>query len=259
MANSSVPKFGNWESEDNVPYTVYFDKARKNRGGKMINPNDPEENPDMFPNTDSSAPAPAPSSKPQTRPGEPRVSREEGDFRQFRNSPARSENMGQRTANESNYVSRGVRSGGHARPSAGSEHSIERSPLHPHGHARPSAGSEHSIERSPLHPHHQAKITGRGSGSPAWEGKNSHDNSHGTPGRSRLKPVAQGDESPNRGAAVPIFGEWDENDPQSAENFTHIFNQVRDERNNGAGNVSGTPKHPSHAQNQHSKNHKGFR
>ncbi|KAL2470678.1 RPM1-interacting protein 4 [Abeliophyllum distichum] len=240
MANSNVPKFGNWESEDNVPYTVYFEKARKNRGGKMINPNDPEENPDMFPNTESPAPAPAPApaplSKPQTRPGEQRVSREEGDFRQFRNSPAQSENMGQRTANESNYVSRGVRSG---------------------GHARPSSGSEHSIERSPLHPHHQAKITGRGSGSPAWEGKNSYDSSHGTPGRSRLKSVAQGDESPDRGAAVPKFGEWDENDPQSAENFTHIFNQVRDERNNGAGNVSGTPKHSSHgAQNQHSKNHK---
>lgn len=241
MAHSNVPKFGNWESEDNVPYTVYFDKARKNRGGKMINPNDPAENPDIFQNADSSPPdqaparPPAPPSKPQTRPEEPRVSREEGDFRQFRNSPARSENTGQRTSNESNYVGRGVRSG---------------------GHRRLSTGSEHSIERSPLHPHHQAKITGRGSGSPAWDGKNSYDSSHGTPGRSRLKPV-QVDESPDRGAAVPVFGEWDENDPQSAENFTHIFNKVREERNSGAGNASGTPKHPSYgAQNQHSKNQK---
>lgn len=179
MQHSNVPKFGNWESEDNVPYTVYFEKARKNRGGKMRNPNDPAENPDIFQNADSSSPAPAPApapalpSKPGTRPGEPRVSGEEGDFRQFRNSPVVSENTGQSMANESNYLGRGARSG---------------------GHTRPSAGSEDNIERSPLHPHHQAKITGRGSGSPAWDGKNSYESTQGTPGRSRLKPV-QGDES----------------------------------------------------------------
>lgn len=45
---SHVPKFGNWDGE-NVPYTAYFEKARKsNNGGKLINPNDPEENPDAF-------------------------------------------------------------------------------------------------------------------------------------------------------------------------------------------------------------------
>ncbi|KAL2467108.1 RPM1-interacting protein 4 [Abeliophyllum distichum] len=45
---SHVPKFGNWDG-DNVPYTVYFEKARKEKtGGLMINPNDPEENPDAF-------------------------------------------------------------------------------------------------------------------------------------------------------------------------------------------------------------------
>lgn len=51
---------------------------------------------------------------------------------------------------------------------------------------------------------------------------------------------------PDKGAAVPRFGEWNENDPQSAENFTHIFNKVREERNAGAGNVSGTPRHPAY-------------
>ncbi|KAK4409193.1 RPM1-interacting protein 4 [Sesamum angolense] len=229
---SNVPKFGNWENEDNVPYTVFFDKARKNRGGKMINPNDPQENPDMFPSSD---PPPLPS---RTRPEEPigrgavrpttpehRVSREDGDFRQFSDSPARNENMGNRTTNESNYGGRGQRP---ARP------------------ARPSAGSDQSFDRSPLHPHYQAKVTGRGSGSPAWEGK-SHDSSHGTAAKSRLRP-ARGDESPDKGAAVPRFGEWNENDPQSAENFTHIFNKVREERNTGtgAGNMTGTPKHPSY-------------
>ncbi|KAH6837209.1 hypothetical protein C2S53_020852, partial [Perilla frutescens var. hirtella] len=221
---ANVPKFGNWENDDNVPYTVYFEKARKNKGGKMINPNDPQENPDMFPDAD---PPVAPlAAKPRARADEPngrrperRVSTEDGDLS---NS---GENPGQRAANESSYGGRGGQRGG--RPT------------------RPSAGSEQSFERSPLHPHYQAKVMGRGNGSPAWEGK-SHDSSHGTPGRSKLRPTSRGDESPDKGAAVPRFGEWDENDPQSAENFTHIFNKVREERNTGAGNPSGTPRHPSY-------------
>ncbi|GFQ02703.1 rpm1-interacting protein 4 [Phtheirospermum japonicum] len=176
MARSNVPKFGNWENDDNVPYTVYFDKARKTRG-KMINPNDPQENPDMFPNNEPSSLARASSDPPPpksvTKSNEPiatghenRKSREDGEFRQqFSNSPARVENAGQKVANDPSHGGRAQRP---ARP------------------ARRSEGSEQSIERSPLHPHYQAKVTGRGSGSPAWEGK-SHDSSHGTPGR--LKKV----------------------------------------------------------------------
>ncbi|KAL3649294.1 hypothetical protein CASFOL_005697 [Castilleja foliolosa] len=231
--HSNVPKFGNWENDDDVPYTVYFDKARKTRGGKMINPNDPQENPDMFPDNElaraSSDPPPPKSGTKSNLPirtgPENRKSREDGDFKQqFSNSPARVENMGQKVANELSHGGRAQR---------------------PARTARRSEGSEQSIERSPLHPHYQAKVTGRGSGSPAWDGK-SHDSSHGTPGRSRLKPTTRGDESPEKGAAVPRFGEWDENDPQAAENFTHIFNKVREERNTEGGNISGTPKHPSY-------------
>ncbi|CAI9086865.1 OLC1v1020786C1 [Oldenlandia corymbosa var. corymbosa] len=49
---SHVPKFGNWDG-DNVPYTAYFENARKEKGGtntghRIMNPNDPEENPDAF-------------------------------------------------------------------------------------------------------------------------------------------------------------------------------------------------------------------
>ncbi|RDX58382.1 RPM1-interacting protein 4, partial [Mucuna pruriens] len=39
--NSHVPKFGNWDS-DNVPYTAYFEHARREKAGIMMNPNDPE-------------------------------------------------------------------------------------------------------------------------------------------------------------------------------------------------------------------------
>lgn len=44
--SSNVPKFGNWESEENVPYTAYFEKARKVRttgAKKMTSPTDPKE------------------------------------------------------------------------------------------------------------------------------------------------------------------------------------------------------------------------
>ncbi|KAK6124497.1 hypothetical protein DH2020_041750 [Rehmannia glutinosa] len=45
---SHVPKFGNWDG-DNVPYTAYFENARKEKtGGARINPNDPEQNPEAF-------------------------------------------------------------------------------------------------------------------------------------------------------------------------------------------------------------------
>ncbi|KAL5140574.1 EH domain-containing protein 2 [Glycine soja] len=42
-----VPKFGNWDT-DNVPYTSYFENARREKSGIMINPNDPMENPEAF-------------------------------------------------------------------------------------------------------------------------------------------------------------------------------------------------------------------
>ncbi|CAN1269571.1 RPM1-interacting protein 4 [Linum perenne] len=184
---SHVPKFGNWESDDNVPYTAYFDKARKGRtGGKMINPNDPMENPDLLVEQTPSAPP----------------------KQQAVGSPNR------RAGSERPGGGRGSGGGsGGGRP------------------ARHSAGSDNSFEKSPLHPH--ARVSGRGSGapSPVWEGKSSQENSHSTPGRSRMRP--KGDESPDQSSAVPKFGDWDENNPASADGYTHIFNKVREERLGG--------------------------
>lgn len=189
---SHVPKFGNWESEENVPYTAYFDKARKGRtSGGMINPNDPQENPDAFPGNGSPAGAPPsrfraeheePIGRGAARPAhERRTSREDGDMRNFADSPARHENVGRRAGNEPTHQ----RPGGRIINSG----EAQRKPV------RQSVGSEQSIERSPLHPQHQARLTGRGSNSPSWEGKNSTDSSHGTPGRTRMKPHGRGDEN----------------------------------------------------------------
>ncbi|THU71179.1 hypothetical protein C4D60_Mb08t32810 [Musa balbisiana] len=46
-----------------------------------------------------------------------------------------------------------------------------------------------------------------------------------------------------KGQPLPKFGEWDVNNPASAEGFTVIFNKVRDEKKTG-GN-SGTPTTPT--------------
>ncbi|KAG9448578.1 hypothetical protein H6P81_008543 [Aristolochia fimbriata] len=42
----------------------------------------------------------------------------------------------------------------------------------------------------------------------------------------------------DKGRPLPKFGEWDVNDPASAEGFTVIFNKARDEKKTG-GNARG--------------------
>ncbi|XP_038704876.1 RPM1-interacting protein 4-like [Tripterygium wilfordii] len=219
---SHVPKFGNWEAEGNVPYTVYFDKARKGRTeGKVINPNDPEENPDILsdyvaakasPSKMNAAPEKPISQGAVGRTHEHQRSKEDGDLKQFSDSPARHDHVNRRSSESApRYGGRGVSSGEtNKRPTK-------------------SIGSENSIEQSPLH--HQAR-NGRGvkAPSPAWEGKGSYEGSHGTPGRARTRPSPIGDESPDKSAAVPKFGDWDENNPASADGYTHIFQKVREER-----------------------------
>ncbi|XP_027334769.1 RPM1-interacting protein 4-like [Abrus precatorius] len=234
---SHVPKFGNWESGDNVPYTAYFDKARQGRTGtKIINPNDPEENSDFALDNPSSDNIPP--SKPRVNSDDPsekgslhstnelHKSIEDGEPKHFIDSPARHDNLGSRSGSDST-----------TRQGVGGSADNRRRP------SRQSTGSEYSIERSPLHRH--ARATGRDS--PSWEGKSSYDTSHGTPGRSRLRPVNRGDETPDKGAAVPKFGEWDVNNPASADGYTHIFNKVREERQGGPGHVPGTPNERPHA------------
>ncbi|KAF7825818.1 RPM1-interacting protein 4 [Senna tora] len=192
----------------------------------MINPNDPEENPDLDPNNSSSADLP---------PSKPRADLKE---------PA-----GKGSAKSSLELQKSLDSdpndsfGSPARPGGQGVGSTDnrRRP------SRQSAGSEYSIERSPLH--RQARTPGRDS--PSFEGKNPYDSSHGTPGRSRLRPVNRGDETPDRGAAVPKFGEWDESNPASADGYTHIFNKVREEKQGGGGHAPGTPtKRPYVVRNQ---------
>ncbi|KAF8388445.1 hypothetical protein HHK36_027117 [Tetracentron sinense] len=232
---SHVPKFGNWEGEENVPYTAYFDKARKGKtGGKMINPNDPQDNPGIL--SDNAPPVQVPPFRTGAEPDAPmgqeaigpkherRSSREDGDLR-------RATDLGRKAATDLPHQRHGPTHGDRGGSSGGPTRRV----------ARPSTGSDRSIEQSPLHPQHQAKIAGSGSGvsSPSWERKGPSEGSHGlapsTPGRSRLG--ARGDETADQGPAVPKFGDWDENNPSAADGYTHIFNQVREERQTGTAKV----------------------
>ncbi|KAH6777261.1 hypothetical protein C2S51_008573 [Perilla frutescens var. frutescens] len=58
-SHSHVPKFGNWDG-DNVPYTAYFENARKEKGGGIrFNPNDPQQNPEAFNTINGNAVSPS--------------------------------------------------------------------------------------------------------------------------------------------------------------------------------------------------------
>ncbi|KAK9288461.1 hypothetical protein L1049_016918 [Liquidambar formosana] len=294
---SSIPKFGNWESEENVQYTTYFDQARKGKDDGKMNPNDHQDVPGMFSNDKppfSASPFQM-EAKAGTQSGpeavrskhERRSSKEDGDLRRQTDYPLRHDTVSRRAATDSQYHG-GIRPGSskseleaskgseafrpkHERRSSREEGDLRRPidsslrndtvgrraaadlPHQRHGGVssgdtlkratRQSAGSDRSIEHSPLHPHNQARVGSRGSivSSPSWERKGSSEGSHGfapsTPGRSRLRSVTRGDETPDHSAAVPKFGEWDESNPSSADGYTHIFNRVREERQTGAGKV----------------------
>ncbi|KAK4482583.1 hypothetical protein RD792_009746 [Penstemon davidsonii] len=114
---------------------------------------------------------------------------------------------------------------------------------------RQSVGSDHS----PLHPHSQARVGGVKSSSrtssPSWERKASSE-APSTPGRSRLRSVTRGDDTPDHSPAVPKFGEWDETDPSAAEGYTHIFNKVREEKHSETGKVPIMPTETSYSNGQ---------
>ncbi|KAK4774778.1 hypothetical protein SAY86_009713 [Trapa natans] len=219
---SNVPKFGNWEGGDQVPYTVFFEKARKGRGGNVLNPNDPEYFSDPLSLENSVPPPQAPPLKTPTN--EPKMSNEGDYHKQFAaDHPSRATNE------DRQQVQRGR---GGARLSLGDQPYRRGS--------RGSVGSEQSIEKSPIHP--QSRLPARVTGSPFRDGNRSH----GTPGRARAGGASR-EELPDKASAVPKFGAWDINDSASAESYTHIFDKVREAKQTGARNGPGYIESPYRA------------
>ncbi|XP_063939514.1 RPM1-interacting protein 4 isoform X7 [Daucus carota subsp. sativus] len=201
---SQLPKFGNWESEDNVPYTVYFENARKGKSGKKTNPS----NPDMVSNNSSPVQVTSAGKAelevvngPETgRPGHKRhMSREDGEpipgpitdiqSSHQQHGQVTSENN-YKSEIEANKVPDGTGSS-HQHWLSGEDGDIKKpsnSPLRhdtigkkdhadsPH-HRLGSGGTsspkrvsrqnlrpDRSVEQSPLHPHHQTRTGNKGSG-----------------------------------------------------------------------------------------------
>ncbi|THG16499.1 hypothetical protein TEA_010816 [Camellia sinensis var. sinensis] len=268
IQQSEVPQFGKWESEENVSYTEYFDKARKGKGGVRMNPNDPQDNtpPVRGPPFQQEAEVKGAmgtsdvKSKPKRR-----TSRKEGEL----------QNYGGVGSGSSKVESEAQKGSDALRPTnqcllSQEEGDLSRAADPPLRHetgetpkrvTRKSSSS--CTDHSPLHPHYQSRVGGKSSGvsSPSQERKGSSEGSHGL--RSRLRSVNRGDDTviysfsdislslhsqictsvhayvhyPDHSPAVPKFGDWDESDPASAEGYSHIFNQVREEKQSGAGKV----------------------
>lgn len=212
---SEPPKFGHWESGENVEYTDYFEKASQGRSGAKRKPNNPKEK--YSNSTQSEEPSgqkltevvsseheshrdnshhrrggvrPRSSKSESDTPKGPvdtlKSSREEGDMKRANDSPLRHDTVSRKATN--------VNSPHHRHGGVSTADGSKRT-------TRQSTGSDRSIEQSPLHPNHQARIVNKGSGvsSPSWERKGSAEGSHGvpptTPGRSRLRSSNRGDET----------------------------------------------------------------
>lgn len=216
-----VPQFGNWETEE-IPYTMYFDNARKDKKSDQIYQINPNDSADAELKDQKSSEAKIPNHE---RPS----SREEAEVRKstdlIHHKPANdSFNKGRDSSQSESdkwevealkaieihrprHDRRPSREDGEMRRLRNSSNS----PHHRYGglsagetpkrHARNSVGSDRSIDHSTLHPHSQARVGGKGVGvsSPSWERKATSDWSLGlapsTPGRSRLRSVARGDDS----------------------------------------------------------------
>ncbi|CAK9262219.1 unnamed protein product [Sphagnum jensenii] len=253
-----VPKFGNWDANANTPaYTAVFEHARAEKGGKIINPNDPAENPALaaaygyLPPSEDRPVAPrgrtaveAPHQRHEHAP-----SQEEADTHHQTEHPGRySQEPSANRADNPRYVGRGGPAGGPTRAAVPSDPPrrgvIDRDSNH--NSDRSSAeGSSHNTDRSPMHPSYPGRLTtreaGRGASSPAWEkGRRASGDdglvfAPGTPvNKSRLRTGAgRPEEPPAKGGTLPKFGAWDAKDPTAGEGFTMIFQKASVEKKEG--------------------------
>ncbi|KAL5210704.1 hypothetical protein ABZP36_006327 [Zizania latifolia] len=211
MAHKGVPKFGSWEEEDRGDhlYTQYFENARKGKSpGRSVNPNNHHGDTEALSKASPLRTGPDPAVR---RPKDERRTNREDDLRRHE------------TTDQKPYAD---------------------SPNHRYGdHTNyDSAARKNCVEKSPIHPRQQARIANKGGvSSPSRDRRGSSEGNRGTapttPGRSKFRSSGRGDETPERGSAVPKFGEWDEKDPSTGEGFTDIFEKVREEKQSGTGNA----------------------
>ncbi|XP_048231031.1 RPM1-interacting protein 4 isoform X2 [Ricinus communis] len=188
---SHVPKFGNWEN-DNVPYTAFFDNARKEKGGVMINPNDPQENPEAFMHE----------SEVELSFGRVRlnsVCEEKNQMGGIKREPSESDQQKSSSHNKSMTSECGS-------DRSSSDYSLLQA-AYRRDRKKGVAGGEEINYNNTLSTSAVSQNSRQRRGShPSNEGQH------------------------QRTASVPKFGAWDEADPTSGEGFTVIFNRVKEEK-----------------------------
>ncbi|KAK3036965.1 hypothetical protein RJ639_030930 [Escallonia herrerae] len=212
---SHVPKFGNWDN-DNVPYTAYFENARKDKAsGVRMNPNDPEENPGAFMFGRDVA-------------GNDGVSQATRVRRQV--SSEKSSSV------EGYQVERHKQ--GHQRNTSDNQKSVSQISL-----TSESGSDKSNSDYSLMQKNHRRIRSGQ-------QKSNVETNSFCPPSPgpnpNRLRGGSNtSDEIYSRSASVPMFGAWDERDPKSGEGFTIIFEKVKEEKQIAAAKFPVVPAQPS--------------
>ncbi|XP_031406186.1 RPM1-interacting protein 4-like isoform X1 [Punica granatum] len=228
MRKDPVPEFGKWEKD--VLYTAYFERARKaDTSGS--------DNRQMAP------PANAhhhihKSSRPHTILDPTavvrRTCRQEVPKATKGQHPARIERQ--------------------TRAAVSNPRRMTSNPSHPHrdtvyqgvGTNRPDY--VYDIQSSSSQPR-----GGGGAGRPPpWERNSSTESGSGTGsippsarGRSRLRPLAEGERTPGHRTGVPKFGDWNVDGPSADYGFTRVFGQLRDEKKTSTSSVAATETAPT--------------
>ncbi|KAL5773167.1 hypothetical protein ACOSQ2_013091 [Xanthoceras sorbifolium] len=202
-SHAHVPKFGNWDKEENIPYTSYFENARKGKAGVRMNPNDPEENPEAFMN------------------GSGGLDSTDGDYRPIQasvnnNSASSKTNSIEKRLIEGNIGQRNI----YNHQKSGRNNNI----IAEFGNSTDRSNSDYSLRQ----PSHRRRKSDRKKD--LGEASNSFSSSIQREHSRQRSGSYQSDESHQRAASVPKFGAWDETDPTSGEGFTVIFNKVKEEK-----------------------------
>ncbi|GMI72694.1 RPM1 interacting protein 4 [Hibiscus trionum] len=237
---SHVPKFGDWDNDD-LPYTAYFENARKEKGGKIMNPNDPEDNPEAFMymrggqesnygcrhDHDSSKSDSVDKHRPDAgkimNPNDPEENPEafmymrgglESNYdHQHAHVPLaadsiKSESADKHRPNSANRIGsidqqRSARRQWNTRSESGSETGTGSDRTHLNHHRLTSSGPKNGQAGEVSF---SASVSGQSHRNGNYEYKH------------------------QRTTSVPKFGEWDETDPTSGAGFTVIFNKVKEEK-----------------------------
>ncbi|KAE8724395.1 hypothetical protein F3Y22_tig00010533pilonHSYRG00291 [Hibiscus syriacus] len=200
---SHVPKFGDWDNDD-LSYTAYFENARKEKDGKIMNPNDPEENPKAF----------------------MKATRKSDSVDKHRPNAGKIMNPNDPEENPEAfmYMRRGLEINQdcqHAVESSKSEHKKNARRQRKKGPESVEENSSGSVRTLTHSNHHRRTSSGPKIG-PSGEGSFSA----AVSGQSQRNYEYKH----HRTASVPKFGEWDEADPTSGAGFTVIFNKVKEQK-----------------------------